>query len=158
LFERERGVEVLAHDGVLEFCSLAEHVDEGFPVLDDEWFFGRGQPSPGGDDTGEGAPPGDDFFPAIKGDAAAVASFASRPGLALIAGGVPLVERGMLFGGVGVAGAMTGAEDRKIAESGARQAKQPAGPPAGRDPLRDSACCKAGLIYREIIALHPLTY
>jgi uncharacterized protein GlcG (DUF336 family) len=64
--------------------------------------------------------PVDDFFEAIRGDAAAVASFASRPGLALIAGGVPVVDEGQVLGGVGVAGAMTGAEDRRIAESGAR--------------------------------------
>jgi uncharacterized protein GlcG (DUF336 family) len=64
--------------------------------------------------------PVDEFFEAIKGDAAAVASFASRPGLALIAGGVPLVEQGQVLGGVGVAGAMTGAEDRAIAEAGVR--------------------------------------
>jgi uncharacterized protein GlcG (DUF336 family) len=67
--------------------------------------------------------PVDDFFDAIKGDAAAVASFASRPGLALIAGGVPVLRQGQVLGGVGVAGAMTGAEDRKIAESGVRQAR-----------------------------------
>jgi uncharacterized protein GlcG (DUF336 family) len=67
--------------------------------------------------------PGDEFFQAIKEDVAAVASFASRPGLALIAGGVPLVLEGELVGGVGVAGAMTGAQDRKIAEAGARSAK-----------------------------------
>jgi uncharacterized protein GlcG (DUF336 family) len=65
--------------------------------------------------------PVDDFFNDIKGDAAAVASFASRPGLALIAGGLPLIIDGALVGGVGVAGAMTGAEDRKIAEAGARR-------------------------------------
>jgi uncharacterized protein GlcG (DUF336 family) len=64
--------------------------------------------------------PVDDFFQAIKDDAAAVASFASRPGLALIAGGVPVVKQGLILGGVGVAGAMTGAEDRKIAEAGVR--------------------------------------
>ena len=61
--------------------------------------------------------PGDDFFKAIEGDAAAVASFASRPGLALVAGGIPLVVAGSVVGGVGVAGAMTGAEDRQIAEA-----------------------------------------
>jgi len=65
--------------------------------------------------------PVDDFFEAIRGDAAAVASFASRPGLALIAGGVPLIEKGEVLGGVGVAGAMTGTEDRQIAESGVRR-------------------------------------
>jgi uncharacterized protein GlcG (DUF336 family) len=66
--------------------------------------------------------PVDDFFEAIKDDAAAVASFATRPGLALIAGGVPLLEGTTVIGGLGVAGAMTAAEDRKIAEAGARQA------------------------------------
>jgi uncharacterized protein GlcG (DUF336 family) len=66
--------------------------------------------------------PVDDFFEAIKQDAAAVASFASRPGLALIAGGVPLLAHGAVIGGLGVAGAMTAADDRKIAEAGARQA------------------------------------
>jgi uncharacterized protein GlcG (DUF336 family) len=66
--------------------------------------------------------PVDDFFEAIKDDQAAVASFASRPGLALIAGGIPLTIDGRLIGGLGVAGAMTGAEDRQIAEAGARLA------------------------------------
>jgi uncharacterized protein GlcG (DUF336 family) len=66
--------------------------------------------------------PGDAFFSAIKDDAAAVASFASRPGLALIAGGIPLLVNNAVVGGVGVAGAMTGAEDRKIAEAGALRA------------------------------------
>ena len=59
----------------------------------------------------------DDFFAAISGDASAVASFGTRPGLALIAGGLPLTVDGVLVGGVGVAGAMTGAEDRAIAEA-----------------------------------------
>lgn len=58
----------------------------------------------------------DDFFAAISGDPAAAASFGTRPGLALIAGGIPLTVDGALVGGVGVAGAMTGAEDRSIAE------------------------------------------
>jgi uncharacterized protein GlcG (DUF336 family) len=66
--------------------------------------------------------PVDDFFRDIKEDAAAVASFASRPGLALIAGGIPLMVDGELVGGIGVAGAMTGAQDRRIAEAGAQQA------------------------------------
>jgi len=64
--------------------------------------------------------PGDDFFDAIKADAAAVASFASRPGLALIAGGMPLLINDSVVGGVGVAGAMTGVEDRQIAEAAVR--------------------------------------
>jgi uncharacterized protein GlcG (DUF336 family) len=65
--------------------------------------------------------PVDEFFEAIKNDAAAVASFATRPGLALIAGGVPLRAAGLVIGGLGVAGAMTAADDRTIAEAGARQ-------------------------------------
>jgi glc operon protein GlcG len=63
-----------------------------------------------------GMPP-DDFYEAIQSDAAAVASFATRPGLALIAGGLPVIVDGQVAGGVGVAGAMTGAEDRAIAEA-----------------------------------------
>jgi len=63
-----------------------------------------------------GMPP-DDFYSAIQADGAAVASFATRPGLALIAGGLPVVVDGQVAGGVGVAGAMTGAEDRAIAEA-----------------------------------------
>jgi uncharacterized protein GlcG (DUF336 family) len=61
-----------------------------------------------------GMPP-DDFYSAIEADGAAVASFATRPGLALIAGGLPVVADGTVAGGVGIAGAMTGAEDRAIA-------------------------------------------
>ena len=63
-----------------------------------------------------GMPP-DDFYAAIQSDGAAVASFATRPGLALIAGGLPVIAGGQVAGGVGVAGAMTGAEDRAIAEA-----------------------------------------
>jgi uncharacterized protein GlcG (DUF336 family) len=62
-----------------------------------------------------GMPP-DDFYAAIESDRAAVASFATRPGLALIAGGMPVLVDGQVAGAVGVAGAMTGAEDRRIAE------------------------------------------
>jgi glc operon protein GlcG len=62
-----------------------------------------------------GMPP-DDFYAAIASDGAAVAEFATRPGLALIAGGVPVVAEGRVAGAIGVAGAMTGAEDRRIAE------------------------------------------
>jgi glc operon protein GlcG len=63
-----------------------------------------------------GMPP-DDFFAAIEADPAAVASFANRPGLALIAGGLPVLVDGQVAGAIGVAGAMTGAEDRRIAEA-----------------------------------------
>jgi uncharacterized protein GlcG (DUF336 family) len=66
-----------------------------------------------------GMPP-DDFYAAIKSDGAAVASFANRPGLALIAGGLPAVIDGQVAGGLGVAGAMTGAEDRRVAEAALR--------------------------------------
>jgi glc operon protein GlcG len=58
-----------------------------------------------------GMPP-DDFYSAIESDGAAVASFATRPGLALIGGGIPIVVNGQVAGAVGVAGAMTAAEDR----------------------------------------------
>jgi hypothetical protein len=54
---------------------------------------------------------------AIEADGAAVASFATRPGLALVAGGLPVIADGQVAGGVGIAGAMTGAEDRAIAEA-----------------------------------------
>lgn len=63
-----------------------------------------------------GMPP-DDFYAAIESDGAAVAEFGTRPGLALIAGGIPFVSDGTVAGGIGVAGAMTGAEDRQIAEA-----------------------------------------
>lgn len=63
-----------------------------------------------------GMPP-DDFYAAIESDGAAVASFATRPGLALIAGGIPVVTDGQVAGAIGVAGAMTAAEDRRIAEA-----------------------------------------
>ena len=61
--------------------------------------------------------PSDDFYSAIESDGAAVASFATRPGLALISGGLPLMVDGQVSGAIGVAGAMTGAEDRRIAEA-----------------------------------------
>jgi len=63
-----------------------------------------------------GMPP-DDFYSAIESDGAAVASFANRPRMALIGGGLPVVVDGQVAGAVGVAGAMTAAEDRQIAEA-----------------------------------------
>ncbi len=63
-----------------------------------------------------GIPP-DEFYTAISADGAAVAEFATRPGLALIAGGLPIIADGRVAAGIGVAGAMTGAEDRRIAEA-----------------------------------------
>jgi uncharacterized protein GlcG (DUF336 family) len=63
-----------------------------------------------------GLPP-DEFYAAIQSDGAAAAEFGTRPGLALIAGGMPVVGDGQVAGGIGVAGAMTGAEDRRIAEA-----------------------------------------
>jgi uncharacterized protein GlcG (DUF336 family) len=57
-----------------------------------------------------GRPP-DDFFAAIEADPAAVASFTNRPGMALLAGGLPVLADG------DVAGAMTAAEDRAITEA-----------------------------------------
>ncbi len=63
-----------------------------------------------------GMPP-DEFYTAIESDGAAVAEFAMRPGLALVAGGLPIIAEGRVAGAVGVAGAMTGVEDRRIAEA-----------------------------------------
>ena len=63
-----------------------------------------------------GMPP-DDFYAAIESDGAAVASFGTRPGVALIAGGLPVIADGKVAGAIGVAGAMTGGEDRRIAEA-----------------------------------------
>lgn len=63
-----------------------------------------------------GMPP-DDFYAAIESDGPAVASFATRPGLALIGGGIPIVVDGKVAGAIGIAGAMTAAEDRQIAEA-----------------------------------------
>ena len=70
-----------------------------------------------------GMPP-DDFYAAIEADSAAVLSFGSRPGLALIAGGLPVLAGGVVAGAIGVAGAMTGAEDRRIAEAAVRAVGQ----------------------------------
>lgn len=61
--------------------------------------------------------PTDDFYSAIESDGAAVASFAARPGLALIGGGLPVLADGQVAGAIGVAGAMTADEDRLIAEA-----------------------------------------
>lgn len=69
-----------------------------------------------------GMPP-DDFYAAIESDGAAVASFGTRPGLALIAGGMPVLADGQVAGAIGVAGAMTGAEDRRIAEAALERAE-----------------------------------
>jgi len=67
--------------------------------------------------------PSDDFYAAIESDGAAIASFAARPGLALIAGGMPFLMDGQVAGAIGVAGAMTGAEDRQIAEAAASETR-----------------------------------
>jgi glc operon protein GlcG len=69
-----------------------------------------------------GMPP-DEFYAAIESDGAAVASFATRPGLALI-GGIPVVADGQVAGAVGVAGAMKAAEDRRIAEAAIGRARR----------------------------------
>jgi len=70
-----------------------------------------------------GMPP-DEFYAAIESDGAAVASFATRPGLALIGGGIPVVADGQVARAVGVAGAMTAAEDRRIAEAAIDRARR----------------------------------
>jgi uncharacterized protein GlcG (DUF336 family) len=69
-----------------------------------------------------GMPP-DDFYEAIKSDPAAIIEFGTRPGLALIAGGVPVVRGAQVAGAIGVAGAITAAEDRRIAELAVDQAQ-----------------------------------
>jgi glc operon protein GlcG len=46
----------------------------------------------------------DEFYAAIEADGVAVASFAGRPGMALIAGGLPLLADGQLAEAIGVAG------------------------------------------------------
>lgn len=78
----------------------------------------------------------DEFYRAIEPDAAAVASFAARPGMALIAGGLPLLVDGQVAGAIGVAGAMTGADDRRIAEAAisAAESAAAAGPSGGPMP------------------------
>ena len=63
-----------------------------------------------------GMPP-DDFYAAIESDGAAVAEFTTRRELALIAGGIPVIADGRVAGAIGVAGAMTAAADRRIAEA-----------------------------------------
>ena len=68
-----------------------------------------------------GMPP-DDFYAAIESDAAAVAEFATRPGSALIAGGLPVGVDSKVAGAIGVAGAMTATQDRRIAEIAAANA------------------------------------
>ena len=49
-----------------------------------------------------GMPP-DDFYAAIESDGAAVAEFGTRPGLALIAGGLPVIADGKVAGAVSLA-------------------------------------------------------
>jgi len=70
-----------------------------------------------------GMPP-DEFYAAIEQDGAAVASFAARPGLALIGGGFPVMSGGQVAGAIGVTGAMTAAEDRQFAEAAIAQGSQ----------------------------------
>ncbi len=70
-----------------------------------------------------GMPP-DDFYAAIEADGAAVMYFSARPGLGLLAGGLPVLADGTVAGAIGVAGAMTGAEDRRIAEAALRAVGQ----------------------------------
>jgi len=71
--------------------------------------------------------PTDEFYGAVETDGAAVAWFASRPGLALVAGGIPLIADGQVAGAIGVAGAMTADEDRRIAETAIQRALPEAG-------------------------------
>ena len=68
--------------------------------------------------------PPDDFYSAIESDGAAVAEFGTRPGLALIAGGLPLIADGQVAGAIGVAGAMTGAATGGSRRSRSRRARR----------------------------------
>src|SRR5439155_495179 len=56
LLQAERGVQVPAHDPVLELRGLAEHVDQRLAVLDDERRLGRSLAAPSSDHLGQ-APP-----------------------------------------------------------------------------------------------------
>jgi hypothetical protein len=56
LLQRERGVQVLAHDAVLEFGGLAQHVVQRFAVLDYQRGLGRGQAAARGNHLGEPTP------------------------------------------------------------------------------------------------------
>ncbi len=51
----------------------------------------------------------------------------AAPGLALIAGGIPVIAHEQVAGAIGVAGAMTGAQDRRIAETAVQRALPQAG-------------------------------
>jgi glc operon protein GlcG len=68
-----------------------------------------------------GMPP-DEFYGTIEADGAAVAWLASHPRLSLLGGGIPVIADGQVAGAIGVAGAMTGAEDRRIAETALERA------------------------------------
>jgi uncharacterized protein GlcG (DUF336 family) len=61
--------------------------------------------------------PSDDWYAEIESESVAVMEFGSRPGIALIGGGVPVMADGAVAGAIGVSGADTAAEDRQIAEA-----------------------------------------
>jgi glc operon protein GlcG len=86
-----------------------------------------------------GMPP-DEFYAAIEGGGAGVASFETRPGLALNAGGLPVLAEGGVTGGVGVAGALTGAEDWRIAE------KALGGPASHSHHRNEQVCVSAAAV------------
>jgi glc operon protein GlcG len=70
------------------------------------------------------AMPPDEFYTAIEADGAAVASFAGRPGMALTAGGLPLLADGQLAGAIGIAGGDDRCRRSPDRESGRRCAGQ----------------------------------
>ncbi len=98
----------------------------------------------------------DDFFQAIKDDPAAVASFANRPWVALIAGGLPVVVDGVVIAGIGAAGAMTGAEDRRVAERAAAGIAAIAGSSAPDPVISYPGEGSAGQVRRQLDHL-PVT-
>jgi len=72
----------------------------------------------------------------LRGDGGGLSSglFLCDSGLALIGGGLPVLVEGDVIGGVGVAEATTGSEDRRIAENAVVSLDR------GTDPLAGYAC------------------
>jgi uncharacterized protein GlcG (DUF336 family) len=61
--------------------------------------------------------PSDDFFKDVESEPAAMHEFCTRDDLSLIGGGVPVLADGDVAGAIGISGADTAEEDRRIAEA-----------------------------------------
>jgi hypothetical protein len=83
------------------------------------------------------AMPPNEFYTAIEADGAAVASFAGRPGMALIAGSLPLLADGQLAGAIGVWGLATVSADLPAGPSAHRPAPLSSSPGTGVAPATD---------------------